>query len=326
MCQKGRCWAMWVRHPQRSKRPLLTSAWASGGARTGVSTMAPSLLMMQLQVRVWLLMRLASMPATLEVQGSVHTQHAHDRTALSRRRQHESARLRARLKQDLPAVGALQSLQRSWQKQKVYMSHLPTCRLQQTSHAAAPDRPNVVRAGMQPRTCLRRRVQAPSMSAGRHTICYDDGNLKTVSLSSERVDWTTLSSTCLPPTAPGQGAKPGPAALAADAAAAAAAGGYAPQPHQQPHDQQQQQQPCSSKAEPSGAGPELQQRITQSREPKSTVDVICNNLTGMYHVDSIHISLPDGTTMSPTEFERRAGKASAKKWKQSIRVHKVRRA
>ena len=136
------------------------------------------------------------------------------------------------------------------------------------------------------------------------------------------MDWTPLSSSALPPAASGQGAKPEPSALAADAAAAAAAGGYAPQPHQQPHDQQQP----SSKAEPSGAGSELQQRVSQPREPKSTVEVICNDLTGVFHVASMQISLPNGTTMSPTEFERQAGKAASKKWKASIRVHKVRRS
>ena len=132
------------------------------------------------------------------------------------------------------------------------------------------------------------------------------------------MDWTSLNSAAPPSVAAGA-AKPEPAALAADAAAAAAAGGYAPQPAPQAQDQQQHRPEAGA----GPAQPDLQQRPSQAREPKSSVEVICNDLTGTFHVATMQITLPDGTSMSPTEFERQAGKAASKKWKASIRVHKV---
>ncbi len=157
-------------------------------------------------------------------------------------------------------------------------------------------------------------------------MSYDDGDSETVSLSNERVDWSPLAAASQP--APGELTKPEPSALAAEAAAAAAAGGYTqPQPAQgQQQEQPQQQNQAEAGSAAASAQPEAGQQAQRGkpREPKASVEVICNDLTGIFSVASMQITLPNGTSMSPTEFERQAGKAASKKWKASIRVHKVR--
>ena len=161
--------------------------------------------------------------------------------------------------------------------------------------------------------------------AGRHVMSYDDGDSETVSLSNERVDWSPLAAASQP--TPGELTKPEPSALAAEAAAAAAAGGYTqPQPAQGQQQEQSQQGQAEAGSAAAPAEPEAGQQAHRAkpREPKASVEVICNDLTGIFSVASMQITLPNGTSMSPTEFERQAGKAASKKWKASIRVHKVR--
>ena len=52
------------------------------------------------------------------------------------------------------------------------------------------------------------------------------------------------------------------------------------------------------------------------------VGVCCNGLRGMFEVQRMLVVM-NGKEVSPTEFERLAGKAASKKWKSSIRVDKV---
>ena len=59
-------------------------------------------------------------------------------------------------------------------------------------------------------------------------------------------------------------------------------------------------------------------------KPVGRVECICNQLVGTFDAAGITIELADGNILSPTDFERQAGKAASKKWKSSIRVHKVR--
>ncbi|KAK9827616.1 hypothetical protein WJX81_006673 [Elliptochloris bilobata] len=54
----------------------------------------------------------------------------------------------------------------------------------------------------------------------------------------------------------------------------------------------------------------------------SGVGVCCNGLRGAFDALRVVITLGNGKRVSPTEFERLAGKAASKKWKASLRVDK----
>ena len=53
------------------------------------------------------------------------------------------------------------------------------------------------------------------------------------------------------------------------------------------------------------------------------VAVMCNAARGVYDTARQTVEMEGGQRVSPTEFERLAGKSSSKKWKSSIRVDKV---
>jgi hypothetical protein len=54
------------------------------------------------------------------------------------------------------------------------------------------------------------------------------------------------------------------------------------------------------------------------------VRVVCGDQLGNFDVKRMCIIMDGNKDVSPTEFERLAGKAASKKWKASIRVDKVR--
>ena len=59
-----------------------------------------------------------------------------------------------------------------------------------------------------------------------------------------------------------------------------------------------------------------------AQQAPGRVDVICSSLRALFNVRSGQIELSTGGIVSPSEFERLAGKGSAKKWKASVRVLK----
>ena len=56
----------------------------------------------------------------------------------------------------------------------------------------------------------------------------------------------------------------------------------------------------------------------------SHVPCCCGSMRGRFDVARTCVILEGGREVSPTEFERLAGKAASKKWKASIRIDKVR--
>ena len=54
------------------------------------------------------------------------------------------------------------------------------------------------------------------------------------------------------------------------------------------------------------------------------MDVVCNGLAAVFLVARMVILLPCGRDISPTEFERMAGKGASKKWKvRAARSHRA---
>jgi hypothetical protein len=53
------------------------------------------------------------------------------------------------------------------------------------------------------------------------------------------------------------------------------------------------------------------------------VDIVCAGMIGTFDCIRMCVRLPNGRTMTPTEFERAAGRGAAKKWKSSLRVRKA---
>lgn len=63
-------------------------------------------------------------------------------------------------------------------------------------------------------------------------------------------------------------------------------------------------------------------RVLPDNVPE-TIPVVCNGIRGVFNLRRLIITLRQtGVEVSPTEFERRAGRAAAKKWKTSIRLDK----
>jgi len=80
--------------------------------------------------------------------------------------------------------------------------------------------------------------------------------------------------------------------------------------------------PRSPPAPTTGAneGPESKRQSKNSDIP-NCVDVVCNELRGTFYLQRSVIKLKEtGAEVSPTEFERLAGRGSAKKWKISVRI------
>lgn len=69
-------------------------------------------------------------------------------------------------------------------------------------------------------------------------------------------------------------------------------------------------------------GPESKtQRQSRNSDIPHHVDVVCNELRGTLYLQRSVIKLKEtGAEVSPTEFERLAGRGSAKKWKVSVRI------
>jgi hypothetical protein len=83
-------------------------------------------------------------------------------------------------------------------------------------------------------------------------------------------------------------------------------------------------------AKPAGT---LKQLLTHTQAPPprpvpakdipSHLRVCCGGLRGNFDVQRALVILDGGREVSPTEFERMAGKAASKKWKASVRIDKA---
>lgn len=112
---------------------------------------------------------------------------------------------------------------------------------------------------------------------GKHHIHYDDGDEEWLELSKEHVIWDAK------------------------------------------HLQQRQ------RAKPAGCAPAVpateDDTLAQSgnQTPNSNipeeVSIVCNGMEAEYKVKKTTVLLKDGSEMTPTEFERVAGKGASKKWK-----------
>jgi len=64
--------------------------------------------------------------------------------------------------------------------------------------------------------------------------------------------------------------------------------------------------------------------VQRAAQAPDRVRVVCNNALGTFFTQRGQVQMTGGQTVSPTEFERLAGKAASKKWKASIRIDKAR--
>ena len=64
-------------------------------------------------------------------------------------------------------------------------------------------------------------------------------------------------------------------------------------------------------------------RPVPAKDIPSHLRVCCGGLRGNFDVQRALVTLDGGREISPTEFERMAGKAASKKWKASVRIDKV---
>ena len=64
--------------------------------------------------------------------------------------------------------------------------------------------------------------------------------------------------------------------------------------------------------------------LQRAAQAPDRVSVVCNAARGIFLTQRGAVLMSNGQTVSPTEFERFAGKAASKKWKASIRIDKVR--
>ena len=65
-------------------------------------------------------------------------------------------------------------------------------------------------------------------------------------------------------------------------------------------------------------------RPVPAKDIPSHLRVCCGTMRGNFDVQRALVILDGGREISPTEFERMAGKAASKKWKASVRIDKVR--
>lgn len=115
-----------------------------------------------------------------------------------------------------------------------------------------------------------------------HLIHYEDDNAtEYLNLNSERIHWSTKQHTTanLPQSAPAAMAPSGP--------------GVTPLP---PSDQ-------------------VPKASTSGRPLPSVLNVVCNGMRGCFDVQKMMLIGQDGREVSPTEFERIAGRSAAKKCK-----------
>ena len=64
-------------------------------------------------------------------------------------------------------------------------------------------------------------------------------------------------------------------------------------------------------------------RPVPAKDIPSHLRVCCGTMRGNFDVQRALVILDGGREISPTEFERMAGKAASKKWKASVRIDKV---
>jgi len=172
--------------------------------------------------------------------------------------------------------------------------------------------------------------------AGQHLVHYEDGVEEWLDFAKERVDWERA------PAAPGDDAPAEAGAPDAEAAGRAAqeparaAGGEpvrsarrAPEagaPAAAPGAADSSGPAASAEDEAAGAaGGAPARREPRRPDGPAAVAVCCNGLRGALDALRLVITLEGGKRVSPTKFERLAGKAASKKWKASLRVDKARR-
>ena len=64
-------------------------------------------------------------------------------------------------------------------------------------------------------------------------------------------------------------------------------------------------------------------RPVPAKDIPTHLRVCCGTMRGNFDVQRALVILDGGREISPTEFERMAGKAASKKWKASVRIDKV---
>ena len=64
-------------------------------------------------------------------------------------------------------------------------------------------------------------------------------------------------------------------------------------------------------------------RPVPAKDVPTHLRVCCGTMRGNFDVQRALVILDGGREISPTEFERMAGKAASKKWKASVRIDKV---
>ncbi len=175
------------------------------------------------------------------------------------------------------------------------------------------------------------KARAARTRAGQHLVHYEDGVEEWLDFAKERVDWESAPD--LAPAAPGDDV---PAeAGAPDAAAPRPAGRASQEPAQPARRALEAGTPAADSDVADGAGaaedeaPGAAGGAPAQREPRrsdgpAAVAVCCNGLRGALDALRLVITLEGGKRVSPTEFERLAGKAASKKWKASLRVDKAR--
>ncbi len=63
--------------------------------------------------------------------------------------------------------------------------------------------------------------------------------------------------------------------------------------------------------------------MQRAAQAPDRVRVVCNHAMGIFLTQRGMLQMTNGQIVSPTEFERMAGKAASKKWKASIRIDKA---
>lgn len=69
--------------------------------------------------------------------------------------------------------------------------------------------------------------------------------------------------------------------------------------------------------------PETSVGLQRAAQAPDRVRVVCNSSMGTFLTQRGQVQMTSGQIVSPTEFERMAGKAASKKWKASIRIDKA---
>lgn len=152
--------------------------------------------------------------------------------------------------------------------------------------------------------------------AGKHLVHYEDNEREWLDLRKERVDWVQGPPDAPPAGSPAEdGLGPGAGARSSGAAAACATGAVAAAPMDV-----YAASPAVAVVKPDrdepGAGADVKQEGGAAAAPPgmrkpdspSGVGVCCNGLRGAFDALRMVITLGNGKRVSPTEFERLAGK------------------